>query len=283
MTPTFQVGNTKYLQIRARILGSRSQLSSLSARRGRGTSPNQPRVLSRTNSPFFTRLKRGSKMRGCPIPRSHATPRPAWCQTRARCPSRVWRSVRGHGGGVRPRGGSEAHARGAWRGGAARSHLTTCEPARALLGVCCPLGEVTFTAQWARAMGGGAEVSLHGIRSWEGSGWGVSMVAFCWGIVGSIRIGRCVSQAVDLTHPRAGGRGEPSRRVWGGGGRTCVRLRIRWGRGDCSGCPGGKLDLRRREGATLKGTGHSEGEGSAPDQMVSPFTYWTLRSGDPRV
>lgn len=36
-----------------------------------------------------------------------------------------------------------------------------------------------------------------------------------------------------------------------------------------------------REGATLKGTGLSEGEGPASDQMVLPQIYWTLRFGDP--
>lgn len=44
----------------------------------------------------------------------------------------------------------------------------------------------------------------------------VSRVAFCWGIVGSVQAGRCLSQAVDLTHPWAGGGWERSRKVWGG-------------------------------------------------------------------
>lgn len=224
MTPTFQIGNTKYLQIRARILGSRSQLSSLSARRGRGTSPNQQRVLSRTNSPFFTRLRRGSKMRGCPIPRSHATPRPAWCQTRARCPSRLWRSVRGHGGGARPRGGSEAHARGAWRGGAARSHLTTCEPARALLGVCCPLGEVTFTAQWARAMGG----ALKRPSTESGAGRGRD-----GGLYGSILLGHS-GQYPDWKVRVSGCRPHPP---LGGRVRRAQPEGVGWGREDLRAAP----------------------------------------------
>ena len=82
MTPTFQVRNTKDLQTKTRILGSRSQLSPAQRTKGPGHLAYQPRVLSRANFPLFTVLRRGSNLHGYPILRSHnhiaASPVPDW-------------------------------------------------------------------------------------------------------------------------------------------------------------------------------------------------------------
>lgn len=88
------------------------------------------------------------------------------------------------------------------------------------------------------------------------------------------------SLEAELTHHRAGGDRAQQEAV-GRGARAEVRLCRRGGRGDALGCPGGKLERGGREGASLKGTGRSEGEGPASDQMVVPQMCWTLRFGDP--
>lgn len=171
MTPTFQVRNTKDLQAKTPILGSRSQLSPAQRTKGPGHLAYQPRVLSRANFLLFTVLRRGSNLRGYPILRSHnhiaASPVPDWG---AIAPPESGKACAGTG--AEPGQGACTRRTLEARGG--EGLRAPISPRVSPLGHCgacaAPGGGHLHRTHVGPAMPWGAEASLHGVRSWEGSG-----------------------------------------------------------------------------------------------------------------